>query len=52
MSLLPMISLQRSAGYVPVLPVSGQSAGPARAARRQWVQVQEQRSQVPDIVVL
>ena len=51
-SLLPTISLQRSAGYVPVPPVSGQSAGAARAAGRQWVQVQGQCSQVRDPVVL
>ena len=51
-SLLPTISLQRSAGYVPVLPDSGQSAGAARAAGREWMQLQVQRSQVPDNAVL
>jgi hypothetical protein len=49
---LPTISLQRSAGYVPVLPDSGQSAGAATAAGRQWMQLQGQRSQVPDTAVL
>jgi len=52
---LPTISLQRSAGYVPVLPDSVQAAAAAAAARAaglQWIKLRGQRSQVPDDAVL